>query len=170
MKNQPCYTKDGEFLGWFSRSMATAAFLFAKDKDGDWCILGSERGEDAADFKGCWNCPCGYLECDITLAENMTKELKEEVGIDVPPSELVFYGFSDSPFNNHQNVEVLFCKLFSDKNAEDFVFSKEGNEGREVGEIKWIKMREVANYKWAFHHGEYAKEIYLEFNIEGLKA
>lgn len=46
MKNQECYDKNGKFLGWFSRSMAVAVFVFAKDKDGDWCVLGSERGSE----------------------------------------------------------------------------------------------------------------------------
>ena len=40
------------FIGWFSRSMATALFAFCKDADGDWCVLASERGREAADFRG----------------------------------------------------------------------------------------------------------------------
>ena len=30
--NQPCYDKEGNFIGWFSRSMAAAIFIYCKDK------------------------------------------------------------------------------------------------------------------------------------------
>ena len=62
------------FIGWFSRSMATAIFVFCKDADGDWCVLASERGEEAADFRGMWNCPCGYLDFDETTKECAVRE------------------------------------------------------------------------------------------------
>lgn len=30
MENQPCYNKEGKFIGWFSRSMAVAVLFIAK--------------------------------------------------------------------------------------------------------------------------------------------
>lgn len=159
-KNQECYDKNGNFLGWFSRSMATVVCVYAKDKDGDWCILGSERGEDTPDYQGYWNCVCGYLEFNLTLAQNACKELKEETGVDLKEEELSFYGYNDSPSENHQNVTMRFFTFIHDKKAEDFKFSHAGNEGKEVGEIKFIKMKDVDKYKWAFGHEKLIKEIF----------
>ena len=78
------------FIGWFSRSMATALFAFCKDEDGDWCVLASERGLEAADFRGMWNCPCGYLDYDETTKECAVRECFEETGVQIPIDRLVF--------------------------------------------------------------------------------
>ena len=32
--NQPCFDKNGNFIGWLSRSMAKSLFLFCRDKHG----------------------------------------------------------------------------------------------------------------------------------------
>ena len=163
MQNQECYDKNGKFLGWFSRSMATAVFVFAKDKDGDWCVLGSERGEEAADFQGYWNCPCGYLEFDVTAAENACKELKEETGVSLKESDLEFVGYNDSPKENRQNVTFRFCAFIKDKKAEDFKFSHAGNEGKEVGMIKFIKVQDIKGYRWAFGHEKLITDIFKKY-------
>lgn len=159
MKNQECYDKNGKYLGWFSRSMATAAFVFAKDKDEDWCVLGSVRGPEAADYQGYWNCPCGYLEFGIDLATNSCKELKEETGVDINPKDMVFFGYNDDPKEPHQNVTMRFLCIVEDKKTEDFKFSHAGNEGKEVGEIKFIKLQDIKKYKWAFNHDSIIREI-----------
>ena len=79
--NQPCYDKEGNLIGWFSRSMASAIFIYCKDKDDNWCVLASERGEEAADFRGFWNCTCGYLDFNETTKDCAMRELYEETGL-----------------------------------------------------------------------------------------
>ena len=51
LRNQPCYDADGNFIGWFSRSIAAAIFVFCRDEKGNLYVLASERGKGAADFK-----------------------------------------------------------------------------------------------------------------------
>ena len=161
--NQPCYDKYGRFLGWFSRSMAVALFTFCKNKEGEWCVLASERGEEAADFQGYWNSVCGYLDYNETTKEAAARECYEECGVKIDPSTLQYVGYEDSVSANHQNVTFRFCKFFEDKTTDDFVFSKEHNEGKEVGKIKWLKIDEIGNYKWAFGHERRIREIFEEF-------
>jgi hypothetical protein len=72
-------------------------------------------------------------------------------------------GYEDSVSANHQNVTFRFCKFFEDKTTDDFVFSKEHNEGKEVGKIKWLKIDEIGNYKWAFGHEQRIREIFEGF-------
>ena len=153
------------FIGWFSRSMATAIFVFCKDADGDWCVLASERGEEAADFRGMWNCPCGYLDFDETTKECAVRECFEETGVKLDPSQLTFINYEDDPVTaNRQNVTFRFGARITDKITTDFEFSKKNNEGEEVGEIKWVKVNDIDDYEWAFNHKTRINEIYLYFS------
>jgi len=158
--NQPCYDKYGRFIGWFSRSMAVALFTFCKNENGEWCVLASERGEEAADFQGYWNCTCGYLDFSETTKEAAVRECFEETGIKINPNEVEFFGYEDSPSANHQNVTFRFYTFIEDKTTNSFTFSKEKNEGKEVGSIKWMTIDEIDDYKWAFGHKDLIKKIY----------
>lgn len=149
------------FIGWFSRSMATALFAFCKDEDGDWCVLASERGLEAADFRGMWNCPCGYLDYDETTKECAVRECFEETGVKLPIESLIFIGYEDDPVKaNRQNVTFRFAAKIENHITTDFKFSKEKNEGAEVGEIKWVKVKDIDNYEWAFNHKNRIVEIF----------
>ena len=154
------------FIGWFSRSMATALFAFCKDEDGDWCVLASERGLEAADFRGMWNCPCGYLDYDETTKECAVRECFEETGVKIPIDSLVFINYEDDPVTaNRQNVTFRFGAKIEDHITTDFKFSKENNEGAEVGEIKWVKIKDIDNYEWAFNHKTRIEEISLQLRL-----
>ena len=148
------------FIGWFSRSMATAIFVYCKDVDGDWCVLSSVRGEDAADFRGFWNCTCGYLDFDETMKDCAMRELYEETGLLIDEDIVKLIGIEDNPEANRQNVTARFAAFIEDAVTDDFTFSKAHNEGEEVGEIKWIKMSDVDDYMWAFNHDKRIKEIF----------
>ena len=167
LDNQPCYDKYGRFLGWFSRSIAAAIFVYCKDQDGEWCILGSERGEEAADYRGFWNCCCGYLSRNESIKECALRELYEETGVFIDDESLVkFIGYEDSPTANRQNVTFRFAVFIEDAVTTDFTFSRKNNEGKEVGEIKWIKIGDVDNYMWAFNHDKRITEIF-NANVNG---
>lgn len=162
--NQPCYDKYGRFLGWYSRSIAAAIFVYCKDQDGDWCILGSERGEEAADYRGFWNCCCGYLSKNETVKEAALRELYEETGVFITDESLVeFIGYEDSPNANRQNVTFRFAAFIEDAITTDFTFSRKHNEGKEVGKISWIKLADIDNYMWAFNHDKRIIEIYQKY-------
>lgn len=164
MLNQPCYDSFGRFLGWFSRSMAVAIFVYCKDQDGNWCVLASERGEEAADYQGFWNCTCGYLDFNETTKSAALRELYEETGVFIEEEKVKFIGYEDSPKANRQNVTFRFAAFIEDAVTSDFTFSKKNNEGKEVGEIKWIKIDEIDNYIWAFGHDKRIKEIFETAN------
>lgn len=152
---------DQAFIGWYSRSIATALFVFCKNKKNQWCVLASERGEEAADFKGFWNCPCGYLDFDETTKDCARRECFEETGVDINSSLITFVSYEDDPVTaNRQNVTFRFYAKVEDKLTEDFTFSKKNNEGLEVGRISWIPIEDIDNYKWAFEHKKRITEIF----------
>ena len=141
-------------------------FAFCKDEDGDWCVLASERGLEAADFRGMWNCPCGYLDYDETTKECAVRECFEETGVQIPIDSLVFINYEDDPVTaNRQNVTFRFGAKIEDHITTDFKFSKENNEGAEVGEIKWVKIKDIDNYEWAFNHKTRIEEISLQLRL-----
>jgi len=148
------------FIGWFSRSIATVIFVFCRDKDGEWCVLAAERGQDAADFRGFWNCPCGYLDFDERVKECALRELYEETGVFIDEDVTEFIGYDDNVESNRQNVTFRFAAIIDDAVTNDFIFSKEHNEGNEVGEIKWIRVSDVDKYMWAFKHDKLVKEVF----------
>ena len=155
------------FIGWYSRSMAAAMFVFCKDEHGDLYVLASVRGEEAADFQGYWNCVCGYLDYNESLKDAALRELKEEVGVEVDPSIVNFFYLNDDPLDsNRQNITARFCAFVENKTIKDFTFSKEGNEGKEVGAIEWVKIADVSKRKWAFGHDKIIAEI-LKAKREG---
>lgn len=151
------------FIGWYSRSVASALFVFCMDNNGSWCVLASERGEEAADFQGYWNCPCGYLDFDETTAACARRECFEETGVDLNINDIKYISFEDDPVTaNRQNVTFRFYCIIGNKKTTDFKFSKKNNEGKEVGKIAWIPVEDIHKYKWAFNHEERINEI---FNI-----
>ena len=158
--NQPCFDKNGKFLGWFSRSVATVLFVFCRNKEGEWCVLASERGKGAADFQGYWNSCCGYINYNETIAEGAARETLEETGVNIPLDKIEFIGYEDSPSANHQNITFRFAAFINDKFTDEFAFSHKGNEKDEVGKIKWIPINEVNRYQWAFGHLNRIMEIY----------
>ena len=157
--NQPCYDKEGNFIGWFSRSIAVSGFVYCKNKDDKWCVLASERGKGTPDFQGYWNAPCGYLDFNETILAALIREIKEETGVDLNGYMFQFIGYEDTPKANRQNVTFRFRVLINNKKCEEFNFSHKWNEKDEVGEIKWVPIEDVDNYKWAFGHRERILEL-----------
>lgn len=99
MKNYPIKIETGEHAGetvWVHRSIAVVGFVFCKINN-EWCVLANQRGEGAPDFQGYWNCPCGYLDFDETLAEACSREIYEETGAKVEPSALYMCSINDDP-------------------------------------------------------------------------
>ena len=149
------------FIGWYSRSMASSIFVFCKNNNGRWCVLASERGEEALDYRGYWNCPCGYLDFDETTPQCARRECFEETGVELDINGLKFVGYEDDPVTaNRQNVTFRFIDIIYDKKTTDFTFSKKNNEGKEVGKIAWIPIEELGKYNWAFGHEKRINELF----------
>ena len=151
---------ESTYIWWFSRSVATAIFIFCKDCDENRYVLASERWDDAADFNHTRNCPCGYLDYNEDTKDCAVRECFEEIGISIPKSYLKFLGFEDETTANLQNITFFYYTLINDKIISDFKFSKKNNEGKEVWKIKWMKLDEIKNYERAFNHEKIIIEIY----------
>ena len=168
-KNQPCYDKYGRFLGWYSRSSASVMLVFCKDNTEEWCVLSCERGPGAGDYIGYWNVPCGYLDFGETTRQCAIRECLEETGILLKGGDVTFIGYEDDPLTaNRQNVSFRYAALLREKKTDDFTFSKILNENDEVGEIKWIRVKDIFKYNWAFGHDKLIMEVF-NYNLASAK-
>lgn len=166
----------GQKLVWESRSVAVNCILIATESDicDENYVLISQRGEGAADYKGLWNIPCGYLDWDETTSEACIREVWEETNINLysllrmsdTMDEGVIkdditkeWGTNSDVTNNRQNVSFRFGIYFYMKNFKKILNPSNINaELNEVGEIKWIPVSEIDNYDFAFGHDKLIKE------------
>lgn len=154
MKNFPVKVDGKEY--WISRSVATVCFIF-KRKNNKTFVLIEKRGKGAADNIGKWCVPGGYLEWDITLAENAALEVLQETGFVIKKDKLKIVGINSSPSENHQNVTVRY--IYNADTDEEFnTKNAVGGEKDEVEDVQWLDITNINNKflndntKWAFKH------------------
>lgn len=154
------FTYKGKIL-WYSRSIATALFVYCKDAEGNWYTLASKRGKGAADFQGFWCVTCGYLDFNETCEDCARRECREETGIRLLSSHSVklMYVHDDPIDSNHQNVTIRYRCIIDNLLVEDIPphITNKG-EKDEVEEVKWIPLTDVDRYAWAFNHGTLIKK------------
>ena len=151
---------------WYSRSCAVAAFVFGKDEHNQWCILANQRGTGAPDYNGLWNCICGYVVFNSTGEENAVREIEEETGIAIPAHILRFVEVNDDP--NESNKQNITLRYFANiEHITKFGTPKITNLGEEdeVADVKWIPVKEIDQYAWAFGHKKIIKSYYKQFII-----
>lgn len=174
-KNQPAYDKNGDYVGWVSRSMTVFCAVFCRKSEDDdsLMVLVSKRGPGTPDeeFRGAWNCQTGYLDYGETLRQAAAREIREETGVEVDPKSLIPYlpygpeqpdafVIDDPGGDKRQNVSFrYFCVLPG--TMADYPTSAAGCEPGEVSDIKWVSARResVEKMKWAFGHDEVLAEI-----------
>lgn len=162
-KNCPCYDKNGNFIGWYSRSISVVMATFLKDNDKIY-ILASKRGNGTPDpeFVGAWNLCCGYLDFNESCKDAAIRETREETGIVVPKDSVCFDSINDNPrTDKRQNVSIRFYAVLEGrKESFEALFSDKYSEKDEVDEIKFIELTDVVNYNWAFNHMKLIASIY----------
>ncbi len=157
---------------WISRSMATRSEVVVLDNN-DVYLLINKRGSGTPDFQGCWNITCGYLEYDVTLEENATKELLEETGVYIKPSDWELIGNESNPGRgDKQNVTAVYRVVIpmDEFNSSKILGSKMSQEGGEENEVSdvWLMpltLDNIESIEWAFNHKEVAIEIYKIYKI-----
>lgn len=173
LMNRQGYNQDGTKGPWFSRSVAVATAVILHDTGGDnWYVLANKRGTGTPDYQGYWNLPCGYLDYNEEAEQAAAREIKEETGININPSELKYFGHSTSPNENRQNVVFFFVAFIEGEEAE-YPFSTKDMEENEVAGIQWVPLQECGKKMWAFDHDELIQKVLAKYahklngNIEG---
>jgi ADP-ribose pyrophosphatase YjhB (NUDIX family) len=157
MKNFQITAKEDGKKYWISRAMATRSEVIVRDNEQLYLLI-NKRGPGTPDFQGCWNITCGYLEYDVTLEENATKELLEETSVYIQSSKWKLQHIeSDPERGNRQNVTavyrvVLTMDEFNQSKVLGYTLPIEGGEENEVSSV-WLMpltMENINSIEWVF--------------------
>ena len=162
-KNNKSYNVgDGKII-WESRSVSVNTVIIAKSK-GKKYVLISKRGEGAADYKGYWNVQAGYIDWNETCTDAAKREVFEETNINIDKilkSCKIYDNHIDkflyvnsAPDSNRQNITFNYGLYFKFNELPLLDICNKNAELNEVDEIKWVSMKEVGNYQFAFYHNE----------------
>ena len=161
MKNFPIIDKETGREYWISRSVAVLGVVKAIDRNGNKYVLAEQRGTGTPDpeYVGYWCLPCGYVDYNETCKQAIAREVKEETGISIHPENFELIEINDNPFEDkRQNITFRF-RTELEGYINDFELTDKFSEINEVMNIKWIDLREINNYKWAFNHKILIKEL-----------
>ena len=98
-------------------------------------------------------------EFDETGEDAVCREIMEETGYVITPEVPKFVEVETSPKANKQNITLIYTALVPYKLLSQV--QPTGGEDNEVEEIKWIDIRKLNNYKWAFNHNKIIERIIL---------
>lgn len=163
MNNHPLINPETGKEEWISRAIAVVVFLFAEDSYGDTYILVVNRGKGTPDpeFVGKYCVPCGYLDYNETITQAAQRELVEETGINAPISDFKFVSINDNPKGDkRQNVTFRF-RIDSNIYKENLeqLLTINNSEKDEVASVRFINIKDIDMYEWAFNHQELIKKI-----------
>lgn len=150
MRNFPVNIDNKEY--WISRSVAVAVFVYDPKRK---AFLAVKRGVGCPDNVGKWCCPCGYLDYDETLQNAAYRELHEETGLAKDDVSELKINYVDDSLNGRQNVTFIYDCIYYGLNDEHL--TSEFSEPNEVDEIKWIPIKDIDKYQWAFDHDKIIK-------------
>ena len=148
MKNFPVNIDGKEY--WISRSVAVCGLVITNSNG--LKILISKRGIGCPDEIGKWCCPCGYIDYGETILEALWREIAEETNLFINCKQTNLVKIDDNPKSNKQNITFTYLTV-SNEYKEQSIYPK-GMEENEVEDVRWIDLKELDNYDFAFNHKE----------------
>ena len=136
---------------YVSRSTSVSLYAFAKNQNGEWCVLANQRGKGSS--RGLYNVTCGFVDMapngkpEETLEMGACRESFEENGVKIDPSKLVMMGVN----SHNTNINAAFYTVIEDRLVEQMPTSTANAEKGEVLDSRWIPLSEVSKYKFAYN-------------------
>lgn len=143
MKNMPVIVDEREY--WISRSVAVSCVVFAKNNDGELCVLINKRGT-ALFNPGKWNIPGGFIDYDENAEQCAKREVYEETGVDLSNNKLTFIDVNTEPLGKRQTIAIHYYTLL-DKQVENIKLTNEFAEENEVDDIRFVPISKIKDYR-----------------------
>lgn len=146
---------------WVARSMAVQCCVFCKDKNGEWCLLASQRG-GSGDRSGQWNIVGGFLDYGEDLEMAVVRECHEETGVWIPKEKIKYLGHhapvGDGP------VDIFFKAVLDGTTDMYDAPTLEYCEGygtpkQESTNVGWIPISQLQNYDFVSRQRKYIQQM-----------
>ena len=148
----PNHPKCGTTL-WSGRYCAVTGIVLVNCNE-EIFVLANKRGSGTPDYQGYWNMPCGFLERNESGEEGVCREIFEECGLKLDPHQFDLLSVETNPETcNNGNVTIRYISLNCVKELPKLKYENINGETDEVESVKWINIKDVDNYQWAFGHG-----------------
>ncbi len=115
------------------------------------------------EYDGKWALPGGWVDVDISVGDNMIKEVKEEAGLDVTIDKVV--AIHDREKHNKPIYAYKICKVF----AICTKISGEFKENHETVESKYFNINEIENLAEEKNTLEQIKMCFDAYNNDNWK-
>ena len=112
---------------------STAAFILNNKGE----LLVAKRAKEPA--QGTLDLPGGFVDNEENAEEGMAREIKEETGLDVSPSDLV-YQFSVPNIYRYSGMDIHTLDLFFVCHVDDDAQIKANDD---AAELQWVPLGEV---------------------------
>ena len=126
---------------------SSAVYAYAKNSNGEWCILAAKRNKKWDDEGGKMNPPMGHRHKYESPEDGAVRECEEESGIRFSKKDLVLASKEDWGTN---------FKLYLPGKTSDY---KPGEGDEENTKFRWIPVSQIDNYEWAWSCGTFAKRF-----------
>lgn len=170
--NFPIVCKETGKTYWISRSVAVTLTAVCVLKSTTYVLI-SKRGNAVPDFKDHWCMPCGYLDFNETLSDAVKRESWEEVGLNIDsfvkdPNTYMLINYIDTPWDiqsdpkksNRENISIRFGFLaVVNEDLPKLIPNNDCPEPDEVSDAKWVNIKTLSDYNFAFNHDEHIKKF-----------
>jgi len=126
---------------------SSAVYLYAKNNDGEWCVLAAKRNKDWDDEGGKMNPPMGHRHKYESPEDGAVRECEEESGIKLNKKDLVLASKEDWGIN---------FKIYLPGKTSDYKPSEGDGEN---SKFRWIPLSKVDDYEWAWSCRNFVKSF-----------
>ena len=123
----------------------TSHVWIVREKNGQLQILLQKRSEEKDSHPGCYDISsAGHIPAGEDFISSALRELKEELGYDAKPEQLIYCGQRQFEFQQtfhgklfHDNQVSNVYLMWLDQEPEQFTLQKE-----EISEVRWMELKE----------------------------
>lgn len=160
---------------WISKACAVSVviYCFSSDPNNNGYFLVHKRGIGCPDNNGKWSVNCGYVGWHEKLKKAAVREVYEEIGLELNPSQLFLIGINDPIDTINENITHRYLVVLDEESVRDKIKNNiinkdsflRGGEKDEIETIELIPATIDSIYQlekesgWAFSHEILLKDV-----------